>query len=142
MGAGYSKTPLWKKLGVHAGDRLLLLGAPTGWAIPDLPEGTRVRRRPADAGAELIVAFFSRAQTMRAAVPALGELIFPSGALWVAWPRRAGGHESDIRERDIREQALPLGLVDVKVAALDQDWSGLRLVWRVELRQTSRGTPG
>jgi len=54
--------------------------------------------------------------------------------MWVAWPRRAGGHDSDIREQDIREQALELGLVDVKVAALDEHWSGLRLVWRVERR--------
>jgi hypothetical protein len=62
--------------------------------------------------------------------------------LGVAWPRRAAGHLSDIRERDIRDLALPLGLLDVKVAALDEDWSGLRLVWRRERRQTSGATPG
>jgi hypothetical protein len=67
--------------------------------------------------------------------------------LGVAWPRRAAGRlsdirESNIRESDIRDLALPLGLVDVKVAALDEDWSGLRLVWRRERRQTSGATPG
>jgi hypothetical protein len=60
----------------------------------------------------------------------------------VAWPRRAAGHESDIREQDIRTAALPLGLVGVKVAALDEDWSGLRLVWRKERRQAPPATPG
>ena len=59
-----------------------------------------------------------------------------------AWPRRAAGHESDIRDQDIRDLALPLGLGDVKVAALDQDWSGLRLVWRKERRAASPARPG
>ena len=58
-----------------------------------------------------------------------------AGAVWAAWPRRAGGHRSDITDNVIREYALPIGLVDVKVAAIDDDWSGLRLVWRVENRQ-------
>ena len=64
----------------------------------------------------------------------LARRIYRAGALWVAWPRRAGGHSSDITDNVIREHALPIGLVDVKVAAIDDDWSGLRLVWRVENR--------
>jgi hypothetical protein len=84
-----------------------------------------------------VIAFFVAQAGVRASLPALGERIFPDGALWVAWPRRAGGHDSDIREQDIRDVALPLGLVDVKVAALDDDWSGLRLVWRTERRRAS-----
>jgi hypothetical protein len=146
MAAGYSKTALWKKLGVRAGARLLLLGAPRGWEIPELPDGVRTRRRslkaPGDAPAETIIAFVRALADLQEAVPLLGPRIFPGGAIWVAWPRRAGGHESDIREQDIRDIALPLGLVDVKVAALDEDWSGLRLVWRVERRQASQATPG
>ena len=71
----------------------------------------------------------------------LAPRIFPAGALWVAWPRRAAGHESDIRDNDVRSASLPLGLVDVKVAALDEDWSGLRLVWRADRRETSGGDP-
>jgi hypothetical protein len=61
--------------------------------------------------------------------------IYPAGALWVAWPRRAAGHRSDITDNVVREHALPLGVVDVKVAAIDDDWSGLRLVWRTENRR-------
>ena len=75
---------------------------------------------------------------MRESLPALAERIFPDGAVWIAWPRRADGRDSDIREQDIRELALALGLVDVKVAALDEHWSGLRLVWRVERRGAAR----
>ena len=68
----------------------------------------------------------------------IGELarrIYPAGALWVAWPRRAAGHRSDITDTVIRSRALSIGLVDVKVAAIDGDWSGLRVVWRTEHRR-------
>jgi hypothetical protein len=64
----------------------------------------------------------------------LARRIFPAGGLWLAWPRRAGGHDSDITENGLRDVALPLGIVDNKVAAIDEDWSGLRVVWRVEHR--------
>jgi hypothetical protein len=84
--------------------------------------------------ADLIVAFFARAADLGLRLPGLAERIFPDGAVWAAWPRRAGGHTSDITEGAIRELLLPTGLVDVKVAALDDDWSGLRLVWRKERR--------
>jgi hypothetical protein len=75
---------------------------------------------------------------LRAITEQIGELarrIYPAGALWVAWPRRAAGHRSDITDTVIREHALPIGLVDVKVAAVDDDWSGLRLVWRAGARK-------
>ena len=68
---------------------------------------------------------------------AWGERIFPAGAIWVAWPRRAAGHASEVTENLIRDRALALGLVDVKVAAIDTDWSGLKVVWRKELRVRS-----
>jgi hypothetical protein len=144
--AGYSATPLWKKLGVRPGVQLLLLDSPPGWAVPDLPDGvttvTEVAAERCESPAEIVVAFFSELAALRERIPALGRRVFPAGAIWIAWPRRAGGHQSDIREDDIRAAALPLGLVDVKVAALGQDWSGLRLVWRVERRQASQATPG
>jgi hypothetical protein len=144
--AGYSETPLWKKLGVRNGDTLVLFDAPAQLRIPDLPKSVSVLHKSSDRGlvgsAEVIVAFFAAAAEMRSVIPVLAPLVFPSGAIWAAWPRRAGGHSSDIRDEDIRSVALPLGLVDVKVAALDQDWSGLRLVWRKELRETPRSTPG
>jgi hypothetical protein len=144
--AGYSKTPLWKKLGIHARDSVLLIDAPAGWRIPDLPEGaaaaTQDGDRQPDGPAELVVAFCPNLERLREQIPALAPKIFPAGTLWIAWPRRAGGHDSDIHDQDIRDVALPVGLVDVKVAALDEDWSGLRLVWRRELRRTSPARSG
>ncbi len=68
-------------------------------------------------------------------MPAIAQAVFPDGAAWAAWPRRAAGHESDITDHVVRSAALALGLVDVKVAALDGDWSALKLVWRKERRR-------
>ncbi|HEY7934388.1 MAG TPA: DUF3052 domain-containing protein [Solirubrobacteraceae bacterium] len=144
--AGYSQTPLWRKLGLREDDSLLLLDAPPDWSVPDPPEGvTRIsagRGQLPDISPAVVVAFFDALSQLRGSISELAALIFPAGAVWVAWPRRAGGHDSDIREQDIRDLALALGLVDVKVAALDEDWSGLRLVWRSERRQASAATPG
>jgi len=145
MTAGYSSTPLWKKLVLHPGDALTLIDGPAGWSVAELPEGVRVSAgtlQESGAGADTIIAFCPTLAQLRLAVPALAPRIFPAGAIWVAWPRRAGGHDSDVTDNDIRSVALPLGLVDVKVAALDEDWSGLRLVWRRELRQASGASPG
>jgi len=130
--AGYSSTPLAKKLGIKPGARLALDDAPAGWSVPELPEG--VKQAAATEPADVVVAFFREAAELPRRLPQLAGRIFPAGSLWVAWPRRAGGHESDITENGVRDHALPLGIVDVKVAALDDDWSGLKLMWRRELR--------
>jgi hypothetical protein len=144
--AGYSGTPLWKKLGLKPGGRLTLLDAPEGFTVGDLPDGATIAREGARAGrtsaAELIVAFCGELVAVRKGVERLSARIHPDGALWVAWPRKAAGHESDVSEQAIRDAALPLGLVDVKVAALDEHWSGLRLVWRKERRDASPRTRG
>jgi hypothetical protein len=87
-----------------------------------------------DGPADVIVAFVRSSGDLAQRLPDLAERIFPSGALWIAWPRRAGGHVSDVTDGVVREHVLPLGLVDVKVAAIDEDWSGLRVVWRVANR--------
>jgi len=129
---GYSGRPQAAKLGLKPGQRVSLHQSPGGWALADPPDGL-VTPGP-DGQADVIVAFFTEAGDIAAQIGALGRLIYPAGALWVAWPRRAAGHRSDITENLIRDQALPIGLVDVKVAAIDDDWSGLRLVWRVENR--------
>ncbi|WP_163572969.1 DUF3052 domain-containing protein [Fodinicola feengrottensis] len=129
---GYSGTPLARKLGVKPGHVLALIDAPAGWAVPDLPGGVDVRTGgdgPADV---LIILFVDRLADLDLTAP--GRRIFPAGMVWVAWPRRAGGHTSDITDNDVRGHALSLGLVDVKVAALDTDWSGLKVVWRKENR--------
>lgn len=133
-----SGTPLWRKLGCKAGGRLLLREAPEGWSVAELPEGcsteTLGEGEAAGSAGEVLVAFLTARAELGEALASAGRSIFPDGALWIAWPRRAAGHDSDIREQDIRDSALPLGLVDVKVAALGEDWSGLRLVWRKERR--------
>jgi len=130
--AGYSQTPLARKLGIKPGASLALDEAPPGWAVPDLPDGV-VTTADGDA-ADVIVAFFRESAELPDRLPALARRIFPAGALWLAWPRRAGGHDSNITENGLRDHALPLGIVDNKVAAIDEDWSGLRVVWRVEHR--------
>jgi hypothetical protein len=139
MSAGYSSTPLAKKLEVKPGSRLVVLHASADWTIDDLPEGVTLSRRKSAVPTEVVVAFFSKLATMQDELVDLSRLITVDGSLWLAWPRRAGGHHSDITDNHVRAAALPLGLVDVKVAALDDDWSGLKLVWRKE-RRAQRAT--
>ena len=133
MAAGYSGRSQAGKLGLKPGQRVRLEGSPQGWALADPPGG--LAGPDADGSADVIVAFFARADELAARLPDLARRIYPAGALWVAWPRRAAGHRSDITDNVIREYVLPLGLVDVKVAAIDEDWSGLRVVWRTENRR-------
>jgi hypothetical protein len=130
--AGYSGTPQAKKLGIKPGLRVALDGAPHGWSLQSPPEG--VEWVADGATADVIVAFVASAADLLARIDALGERIFPAGALWIAWPRKAAGHVSDVTDNVVREAALERGLVDVKVAAMDTDWSALKLVWRVTNR--------
>ena len=134
--AGYSGTPLAKKLGIKEGHRLTLVDAPPEWSVPDLPANVEVGaglQEPAD----VVIAFHREAAELSSRIEALGQAIYPNGMVWIAWPRKAGGHRSDVTENGIRDVVLPLGLVDVKVAALDDDWSGLKVVWRRERRKWS-----
>jgi hypothetical protein len=130
--AGYSGTPLAKKLGIKPGTGLSLDLEPPSWRVPGLPDDVAMVSSPALA--DVLIAFFRTAAELPERLPALAQRTFPAGSLWVAWPRRAGGHESDITENLLREQALPLGIVDTKVAAIDNDWSGLKFMWRRENR--------
>jgi hypothetical protein len=133
---GYSGRPQARKLGLKAGQRVVLHEPPEGWALTDPPEG--LAGPGPDGQADVIVAFFTEAGEIGRQLGDLGRRIYPAGALWIAWPRRAAGHRSDITDTVIREYVLPLGLVDVKVAAIDEDWSGLRVVWRTENRRLGR----
>jgi len=135
-GGGSSGTPLARKLGIRPGDVVALVGAPRGWAVPDLPEGSRMRRS-LGSGADVVVLFCRRAAEIEAAVAPVSAVLGPEDALWVAWPRRAAGHDSDITDNLVRAVVLPSGLVDVKVAALGEDWSGLRFVWRRQERSSA-----
>jgi hypothetical protein len=126
--AGYSGTSQARKLGIKPGLRVSLDEQPPGWALHDPPHDIVHVDPPA--AADVLVAFFRSAEELPRRLPGLVQRIYPDGGLWIAWPRRAAGHGSDISDATVREQALALGVVDVKVAAIDEDWSGLRLVWR------------
>ena len=130
--AGYSGTPLPRKLGIKEGSRVAVLSAPDDFdaTLGPLPDRVVVRRRlrgPLD-----VVVFFttSRAQLERR-IDALRAALDPAGRLWVAWPKRASGVAADVTEDVVREIALAHRLVDNKVAAVDATWSGLQLVIRV-----------
>lgn len=129
---GYSGTPLPRKLGVKEGATLALLNAPPG-VLTELPSDVVVRHT-ARGKADVVVAFFTTRAELERRLLTLGRMIFPSGGLWIAWPKRASGVETGISDNVIREVALPLGLIDNKVCAVDETWSGLRVVWRLERR--------
>jgi hypothetical protein len=131
--AGYSETPLARKLGIRPGDSLALLSAPDGFVIDDLPTGVEVRRR-ARPGCDVIVSFHTRRAELARRFPTLICALVADGGLWVAWPKRAARVDTDITEDVVREVALPTGMVDNKVCAIDDTWSGLRLALRKELR--------
>jgi hypothetical protein len=134
--AGYSGTPLPRKLGIRPGHRIALLGAPDGFeggTLSDLPDAVAVARR-AGAAADVIVSFHTRRAELERRLPALRAMMEPAAGLWIAWPKRASKVPTDITEDVVREIALPTGLVDNKVCAIDATWSGLRLVIRLEHR--------
>src|SRR5687767_1416982 len=128
MTAGYSGTPLPKKLGIKPGHRVALLGAPDGFEL-ELPEDATVKRR-AGGKADVIVSFHTARAELERRLPALRGMMEPAAGLWIAWPKRASKLPTDLTEDVLREIALPTGLVDNKVCAVDAVWSGLRLVIR------------
>lgn len=133
--AGYSGTPLAKKLGIKEGSRVALVGAPEGFEahLAPLPGGVAVARRLAGR-ADVIVFFTTARADLEQRLDGLRAAMEPASSLWVAWPKRASKVPTDMTEDVVREVALPTGLVDNKVAAISDVWSGLRLVIRRELR--------
>jgi hypothetical protein len=133
--AGYSGTPLVRKLGVKPGSRLGLIDAPEHFTalLGELPDGVAVRTRvrgPLD----VIVAFFVDRSQLARRLPVLVTALDQAGGLWIAWPKRASGVTTDVTENVVRELGLATGLVDNKICAIDQTWSGLRLVYRLRDR--------
>jgi hypothetical protein len=132
---GYSGTPLVKKLGIEEGHRVAFPSAPDGFAalLGDLPDGVSVRSRtrgPLD-----VIVFFTESRSeLERRLPALRRAMDSAAGLWIAWPKRSSGVETDMTEDVARELALANRLVDNKVAAIDETWSGLRLVIRLEDR--------
>jgi hypothetical protein len=134
MSTGYSGTPLWKKLGYAAGTRARLDGAPDTYSalVAPLPVAVHFLRND-DEEADLAHVFISRRDQLRPALVRHMEHLAPRGALWISWPKRASKVETDMTEDAIRDAALPLGLVDVKVCAVNETWSGLKLVRRLSV---------
>ena len=133
--AGYSGTPLARKLGIAAGSRVVTLNAPDGyldWLAP-LPDGVRFEAK-VSAASDVVHLFVDRRSELKTQLDALRARIAPAAAVWVSWPKKASKVPTDITEDTIRELALPIGLVDVKVCAVSEVWSGLKLVIRKELR--------
>jgi hypothetical protein len=131
--AGYSGTPLARKLGIKPGTSLTVVGAPDGFVVPDLPDGV-VTRTALRGRADVILSFHTDRAHLARRLPPLMRALDVHGGLWVCWPKKASRLPSDITEDTVREVALPRGLVDVKVCAVDDTWSGLRLCLRRELR--------
>ena len=132
---GYSGTPLARKLGIVAGSRVAPLQAPEDyldWLAP-LPEGVRFAAR-ASATTDVVHVFADRRAELATCLASLRGRIAPAAAVWVSWPTKASRVPTDITEATIRAIALPLGYVDVKVCAVSDVWSGLKLVIRKELR--------
>ena len=133
--AGYSGTPLPRKLGIREGSRLLLVDPPADFAatLGELPPGVELLE--AGAGAvDVAILFALGAATVRARFADLAASLEPAGGLWIAWPKRSSGVATELDENVVREIGLADGLVDNKVCAIDATWSGLRFVWRLRDR--------
>jgi hypothetical protein len=132
--AGYSGTPLPKKLGIKEGARVALVAAPEDFAetLGELPAGARVV--PVADGADVIISFSTRHAELEPRFLELKPFLAYTGGLWIAWPKKSSGVPTDLTENPIRDVGLAIGLVDNKVCAIDDTWSGLRFVYRLSDR--------
>ena len=144
--AGYSGTPLPRKLGIKQGHTVFLVGAPDGFesVLGELPEPVSLRRVELPLGEDndipdIVVLFVQSVAALKDGFEVAAPASRADAAIWVAWPKRSSGIESDMTEDRVRGVALPRGMVDNKVCAIDETWSGLRLVVRKENRA---GWPG
>ena len=132
--AGYSGTPLAQKLGIKEGHKVVLLGAPAGFAttlepLPPVTVATALRGT-----ADVIVLFVTERATLERQLARVRKAMAPAAGFWVAWPKKSAKVPTDMTEQVVRDVALPTGLVDNKVCAIDETWSGLRLVIRLRDR--------
>ena len=136
-GAGYSGTPLPKKLDLKEGGTMVLLNAPIGieqYLVP-LPVGASLVSKLARSNA-LVVLFCKDVATLKKSLPTVSEKLPSNGSLWISWPKKSSPLFVDLTEDGIRALVLPTGLVDVKVCAVNDDWSGLKLMVRKERRES------
>jgi hypothetical protein len=134
-GSGYSGTPLAKKLGIGAGHRVWLARAPVNYRtlVAPLPDGVRFVTKPSTT-TDVAHVFTSKRRELEKTLRTLRAALKPDAAIWVSWPKKASKLPTDITEDVIRDVALPMGFVDIKVCAVDETWSGLKLVLRKERR--------
>jgi alkylation response protein AidB-like acyl-CoA dehydrogenase len=139
MPAGYSKRTLPEKLGIKPGTRIVALGAPPAYSalLGTLPSGATLHTRlPSECG--FIHRFVRRRDELAANFPRLARALNDAGVLWISWPKKASGVDTDLTENIVRGIGLAEGLVDVKVCAVDEVWSGLKFVRRIENRSKRR----
>ena len=133
--AGYSGTPLVQKLGIKEGHRVAILAAPPGFQLGALPTGATVQTSLAGkAPLDVVIQFVTKRAVFEAQLAKIRKRMAPACGLWIAWPKAASKLPTEVTEHVVREVALPTGLVDNKVCAIDDTWSGLRLVIRLALR--------
>ena len=142
MTSGYSGTPLAQKLGIKAGDRVLLEGAPAHYRalVAPLPDGVRFVKQAANS-IEMIHFFTKSSAELKKRLPGYRQLIAEHGMIWVSWPKKTAKIPTDVTEDVVRAHALAAGLVDVKVCAVDEVWSGLKLVIRLQDRGKKIASP-
>jgi hypothetical protein len=138
--AGYSGTALTQKLGIKPGARVALVRAPEGFecALDPMPDGARLRHQ-ARGKHDVVLFFATRLAELERRFDTLARATFYEGGLWIAWPKRTAGVATDLRESTVREVGLAHGLVDNKVCAVDDTWSGLRFVYRLRDRPRPNG---
>ena len=138
MAAGYSKRSLVEKLGIKSGFRVALIGAPGNYqsTLGKLPDGVKVQTK-LTGSVDLIQFFCTEQRVLAAKFPALKSALSPSSTLWVSWPKGSSGVKTDLNENEVRKIGLDHGLVDVKVCAVDETWSGLKFVFRLKDRPKS-----
>jgi len=132
-------TPLATKLGIVSGSVLITLKKPPELAL-ELPPAVTVRTR-LGGRADVIVAFANKSSELTGRMERMAAAIFPSGGLWIAWPKKASKVPTDLSDHVVRDLAFPLGLVDNKVCSVDETWTALRVVWRLEHRSARLVTP-
>jgi len=135
--AGYSGTPLVKKLGIKAGHRVAVVDAPEGFEalLEGLPQGVRIEHAlPEGPEADVAICFVTTAAALAARIHRAKAALRPDGGLWISWPKKSSALRTDLTEEVVRVVGIAAGLVDNKVCAIDETWSGLRLVYRLKDR--------
>jgi len=140
MIAGYSGTPLLRKLGIKTDSNVLVIQPPSEFLKWIRSEHTSVLTEPTSSLADVILLFAEWESFLDEHLPSAIQNLSANGGLWIAWPKKASKCPTDITENRLRDIILPSGLVDNKVCAIDEKWSGLRFVWRVELRNAIRNS--